>query len=751
MKHATLTLALLLLAPALRAQGAPSGAAQRKTLTLDDIYDPEKKVDFIGSSSADFTWVGDTHYLWSRTDPKKKTTTILKVQALSGTAQAFFDAARMEQALTKLGGIAPKDAHAAAHQASYSMNEDATAVLVTLDDDLYHFDIASYRAQRLTQAAGVEEETSFSPDGKRAAFVRGGNLFVVDLATRQERGLTQDGSTDVLNGKLDWIYQEEIFGRGNFRGYWWSPDSSRIAFLRLDEQDVPRYTLVDDIPYRPEVETTPYPKAGDRNPKVKLGIVSVTSGETRWIGLEGSEELLVVDVSWTPGGRHVVYQVQDREQTWLDLCLAEAETGRARRVLREVTDTWVEPHGSPHWLGDGSFLWTSERSGFAHLYHYRSDGTLVRQLTQGSWEVSKLHGVDESAGWVYFAATERSSLTQDAYRARTDGTGLARLTEPAGTHTAQFNKSLTLFIDRWSDTATPAQARLHRADGGDVRVIDPNLVPALGEYRLSKPEFHQIKTRDGFSMEAMILKPPGFDPTRRYPVYQHTYAGPHAPQVRNAWGGTPFMFYQLLAQRGIVVFLCDNRTASGKGAASTWPSYKRLGVTEMADIEDGAAWLKDQSWVDASRIGIGGWSYGGFMVSYALTHSRAFAMGIAGGPVTDWRDYDSIYTERYMRTPRNNPEGYRDTAPRFAAKDLHGKLLLIHGALDDNVHPQNTLQFAHELQKAGKPFRMMLYPKSRHAVTDPALVKHLRMTMLEFIEETLLGDAERSHTDHGEH
>jgi dipeptidyl-peptidase-4 len=239
-------------------------------------------------------------------------------------------------------------------------------------------------------------------------------------------------------------------------------------------------------------------------------------------------------------------------------------------------------------------------------------------------------------------------------------------------------------------------------------------------------------------MEAMLIKPPDFDPRRRYPVYQQTYGGPHAPQVANRWGGTGAMYHQMLAQKGILVWICDNRSASGKGAESTWVNYKRLGETELQDIEDGLAWLKQQPWVDGSRVGINGWSYGGFMVSYALTHSKSFAMGIAGGTVADWRDYDSIYTERFMLMPQNNPEGYKASSPRFAAKDLHGNLLLVHGAIDDNVHPQNTMQFAYELQKAGKPFRLMLYPKSRHGVTEQALQKHMRSMMLDFVTENLL-------------
>jgi dipeptidyl-peptidase-4 len=325
------------------------------------------------------------------------------------------------------------------------------------------------------------------------------------------------------------------------------------------------------------------------------------------------------------------------------------------------------------------------------------------------------------------------------YRVRTGGGTPQRLSKVAGTHTASFNPGYSHYLDTWSDVNTPPQVRLHRADGREQRVVDANPVPELGQYRLARPEFLQVPTRDGFVMEAMLIRPPDFDPGRKYPVYQHTYGGPHAPQVRDAWGGSTFLFHQLLAQKGVVVWICDNRTASGKGAESAWPSYQKFGELELRDVEDGIAWLKKQPWVDATRIGINGWSFGGYMVTYALTHSTSFAMGIAGGSVTDWRDYDTIYTERYMRTPGNNPDGYRTTGPRSAAANLHGRLLLLHGGIDDNVHPQNTNQFAYELQKAGKPFQMLVYPKSRHGVTDPALVKHLRATMLAFVEETLLG------------
>ena len=386
----------------------------------------------------------------------------------------------------------------------------------------------------------------------------------------------------------------------------------------------------------------------------------------------------------------------------------------------------------------------SERTGWKHLYHYRADGTLIRQVTDGDWEARTLHGVDESAGWIYFSGTERSPIGGDVYRVGLDGTALTRLSETEGTHAARFNPSLTHYIDTWSDLVTPPQARLHGVDGAVVRVIDANPVGALRDYALSQPELLQIPNRDGFLMEALMIKPPDFDPSRRYPVYQHIYGGPHAPRVANRWGGSTGLFWQLLAQRGVIVWVLDNATASGKGAISTWPLYQRFGELELRDQEDGIAWLTAQPYVDADRIGIEGWSYGGFMVSYALTHSDRWSMGIAGGPVTDWRDYDSVYTERLMRMPQNNPDGYRDSSPRFKAADLNGALLLVHGTMDENVHMQNTLQFAYELQKAGKRFEMMVYPRSRHRLGDPDLEKHRHLTMLDFVMRHLAPTATRT-------
>ena len=715
-------------------------SAQQKLLTIDDIYDPVKKVNFNGTTP-NVRWLKKgTHYLLTNEASRRDVPRIQKVDAATGQAVAFFDSAKMQSAFAALPGVSENDARQLSNRGSYQMNPAETAVLINWANDLFYYELNSDRAIRLTSTPDEEVGEDFSPDGKMISFVRGNNLYVEDLSMqRRERALTSDGSAKILNGRLDWVYQEEIYGRGNFGAYWWSPDSTMITYLRFDENPVPEFTVVDHIPYDQRVEVTPYPKAGDPNPIVKLGIVNVIGGATRWIDTfkYEPEDFLISRVTWTPDSKKVVFQAQNREQTFLDLNFADARDGKSTTAFRETSKAWVAVNDNAHWLKDGTFLWESERNGWNHLYHYTQEGKLLRQVTDGKWEVTSFEGIDEAKGLVYFLSTANSHIAAQAYTIKLDGTGMARLTTTEGAHRLGFSPASNYFFDFWSDINTPTQTRLYDSTGKLVRVIGENKVDALKQYKLGTAELLQVKTRDGFVMEAMMIKPPDFNPNKKYPVMSFTYSGPHAPQVRNAWGNVTYMWHQMLAQKGYIIWICDNRTASGKGLESTWEVYKNFGELELRDLEDGLAWLKKQSYVDDSRIGIWGWSYGGYMTSYAMTHSKSFKMGIAGGTVADWRDYDSIYTERYMQTPQNNPEGYKKSSPVHAAKDLHGKLLLIHGAIDDNVHMQNTVQFVYELQKAGKQFQLMIYPKSRHGVTDPLLLKHMRQMMTDFIVENL--------------
>jgi dipeptidyl-peptidase-4 len=714
-------------------------SAQEKLLTIADIYDPVQKVDF-GGTPVNPRWLKDgVSYLQTNPVSSGKPR-IQKVNALTGEAVPFFDAGRMEAAFAGINGISAADAKRVANQGNYQMNAAQTAFLINHADDLFYYELGSDRAVRLTNNKDEEVGETFSPDGRMVGFVRGGNLYTIAIDGTHERRLTSDGGPKIFNGRLDWVYQEELYGRGNFEAYWWSPDSTRLAFLRLDETPVPTFTVVDHIPQHQEVEVTPYPQAGDPNPLVRLGVVNAGGGDVRWVDTAQYQpaDLLIVRVGWTPDGKQVVYQAQNREQTLLDLNFAAPSDGKSTNVLHETSKAWVEvTDDNPRWLKDGTFLWLSDRTGFKHIYHYAPNGKLLHQVTDGRWDVRSIEGADEAKGLVYFTGMEHSPIATHVYRVKLDGTGQTRLTQAEGSHRASFNATMTHFVDSWSDINTPTQVRLNNADGTLARVLDENKVAALAQYKLGRAEFVQVPTRDGFTMEAMMIKPPDFDPAKKYPVLQFTYSGPQAPQVRNNWGGPTYMWHQLMAQKGYIIWVCDNRTASNKGVESAYPVYNNFGALELRDLEDGLTWLKRQPYVDGSRIGLWGWSYGGFMTAYALTHSQSYKLGIAGGTVSDWRDYDSIYTERYMRTPQHNPEGYQQSAPRRAAKDLHGKLMLIHGAIDDNVHMQNTIQFAYELQKANKDFQLMIYPKSRHGVTDPLLVRHMRQMMTDFILQNL--------------
>lgn len=714
---------------------ASAAAAQNKLLTIDDIFslDPKVRVNFSGSPTR-LAWASDGNSF-----KQIQSGSLVRVNAVNGDAMPYFDSAKFKSALES-AGVAPADAARMSNSLGLQFNSGETAILASHQDDLWLYDVRAGFMKRLTNVKGEELEADFSPDGKWISFVRGNNLYVVGAAGGREKQLTRDGGEKIYNGYLDWVYEEELYGRGQKRGYWWSPDSKSIAFLRLDESPVPKFVLTNDIPDDQIVENTDYPQAGDGNPIARVGIASVTgvAAAAKFADLSKykPDDLLIARVTWTPDSKNVVFQALNREQTFLDL-VAASLTGSVRIVLTEKTPAWVEVYDNPEYLKNGSSVWQSARNGWRHLYLYDSTGKLIRQLTDGKWEVRNFYGLDEAGGWAYFAATKDSHIAENVYRVRlADGT-IERLTEGPGVHSASFNSKFTHFVESWSDARTPTKQRLRSADGKLVRVINENIVEALAQYKLGTPEFMKVKTRDGFEMEAMMIKPPDFDPSKKYPVLQYTYAGPHAPSVADRWGASRGMWHQMLAQKGYIIWICDNRTASGKGEESVWPGYKNFMVLELQDIEDGVSYLKSLPYVDGDRIGIWGWSFGGMMTSYALTHSKSFKAGISGGTVGDWRLYDSIYVERYMLQPKNNREGFDRTSVIKAAKDLHGKLLLIHGGIDDNVHLQNLTQFSFELQKAGKQFDMMIYPTQRHGVSNPAQVKHWYQMMTDWLTRNL--------------
>ena len=702
---------------------------QKRPITFRTLYG-ERRVRFGGSPASGFGWTEDGQHYW-----QFKSGRPWKVTATSGRCEPLaYDPQAVRTALEQVPGIDDQTARQMVRGIYRRLDSERTAALLAHHNDLYYVTLDGDQALRLTDSAAAEELASFSPDGRSVAFVRDHDLYVIDLDSQRERRLTFDGDELVRNAKCDWVYYEEI-NRRNWRAYKWSPNSESLAFMQFNDEGVGTFRVVDHLPFQQTVETERYPLAGQPNPQVRVGVVRAKGGPIRWLGLEGysPDDMLVRHFNWTPDSSVVYCYLQDRAQRWLDFHRFELVSGQETRLLRQRTEAWVDNPGDPWFLQDQSFLLFSEQDGWKHIYHHAADGRRIRQITTGDWEVRRIHAVNEDQGWLYFSGTCDSHIASNLYRIRFDGTGMSRLTSDSGSHRVTVNPQGTMFTDAVSSHTSPTQVRLFSVDGQLSRTLDINPVPALDEYRLCEVELLQIPARDGFLIEGTLIKPPNFNPQKEYPLWLMTYGGPHAPRISDSWmGGRPFD--QLLAQMGIVAFTMDPRSASGKGARSTWQAYRQLGVLELRDIEDALEWVTAQPFVDASRIGMSGHSYGGFMTAYAMTHCNRFAAGIAGAPVTDWRNYDTIYTERYMDTPQENPEGYEKTSVVAAAKNLHGRLLLIHGARDDNVHVANTLQLARALQRADKPFEMMIYPSHRHGISG----EHYRRLMVDFIRRTML-------------
>lgn len=683
---------------------------------------------FSGSPVA-VEWLDADH--WIRQTPDGA----IKVEARTGRSEPF--GPTREKLLESLKRIPSIDEKAAGELAGRlvrggTIAPDRNSILFDHEHDLYHIAVDGSKGVRLTNDAAEETDARFSPDGKRVAFVRDYDLHVVDVEAPAPRALTEGGSTDLRRGRADWVYFEEIFDR-SWSAYWWSPDSRRIAFMEFDDAQVPTLTMLHDEESPRQVEVNRYPRSGESNPKVRLGVVAAEGGPVQWADLSGysADASLISGVFWKPDSSAVLACVQDRVQTWLDLLNVPADGAKPNVLFRDKTKAWIASPKEPNFLADGSFLWLSERDGWPHLYHYAADGAEKGRLTEGEWEVRDIKHVDAQTGEVAFLAAKDAPMATQLYRVKPGGP-VERITSGVGSYQANASPDGKLFVASWSDLDTPTRATLLAADGSLVRTVDSNPVHRIKEHRFGPRDRVQIPTRDGFILEGEVILPPDLDPAVKHPVWFTTYGGPHTPVITDTWAGGR-IWDQALASEGFIVFRVDPRPASGKGAVSAWTGYKKLGLQELEDIKDAIGWLKQRPYVDGDRIGMTGHSYGGYMTAFAMTHSDLFACGIAGAPVTDWHDYDSIYTERLMGLPQDNPDGYKGSSVVEAAKDLHGKLLIVHGAVDDNVSVRNTMRLVHALQAANKDFELMIYPGSRHGIYSP----HYSKLMIDFIRRNL--------------
>jgi len=601
----------------------------------------------------------------------------------------------------------------------------------------YVYDLQGDRLVPVSTGEGWQQFAKISPDGSRVGFVRNNDLFVVDLATGRETQLTTDGSDVVVNGTFDWVYEEEL---GLQDGWRWSPDGKRIAFWRLDQSRVPVFTWVNDLAGQYSVPVgLRYPKPGEPNSAVKIGVVEVADGATRWMDTGEAEYLARME--WAASPNELVIQRMNRHQNRIDVLLTDANTGRSRTLFSDTDSAWVDVDDDLTLVRGGrEMLWTSEREGYNQIYLYGRDGRMIRKLTREPWDVTTINHVDERGGWVYFTGTGGNAAERHLFRVKLDGSGQQKLTREPGNHYASVSPDGRMFVDVYSRAGVPAVSRLYRTDGTLVRSLSDNeeVQANLTAAGLRLPEFFRIPTPDGAEMNAVMIRPANFDENRKYPVLFYVYGTPGAQTVTDSWGGNRYLWHQLLAQKGYIVLSVDTRGTSGRGRAWEKAGYLSPGVLVTDDLMTAARYMAAQPYVDGSRIGMWGWSGGGYTTGLSLARGgNLYKAGISVAPVSDWRLYDNIYTERFMRTPQENPAGYDATSVVKLAPGITANYLLIHGTADDNVHFQNSVQLANALQLAGKPFSFMLYPNKNHGISGAQTQLHLFSMMTDWLEKNL--------------
>lgn len=614
----------------------------------------------------------------------------------------------------------------------YQWAPDGQSLLFPLGGDLYLYDLKKSgkdAVRKLTAGEGFATDPKLSPKGRFVSFVRERNLWVIELASGKQIQLTRDGSEVIGNGVAEFVADEEM---DRHTGYWWAPDDSAIAFARIDETPVPVQKRYEVYPDRTEVIEQRYPAAGNRNVLVKLATIAPKAkAQPRWIDLGDNPDIYLTRVDWRDP-KHLTFQRQSRDQKTLELIETELSSGKQRTLLTETSKTWVPLHNDLRFLKDGRLLWSSERSGFEHLYLIDGAGKATA-LTAGEWPVDSVLAVDEAAGQVYFSAGKDSPLDAQVYRVGLNGGAIERLSKTDGNHAASFASNASVYVDGWSNPTTPPQLQLFRNDGTLIATLLENQLDDAAHpyapYRVAHQptEFGTLTAADGkTTLHYSLTKPAGFDPKKQYPVVVNVYGGPASQTVRRGWSPD---FNQYLAQNGYAVFSLDNRGTPRRGAAFGGALYGKQGTVEVEDQLAGVKWLKSQPWVDGKHIGVYGWSNGGYMTLMLLAKaSDQYACGVAGAPVTDWGLYDTHYTERYMNLPTANVDGYRDARVLQHIDGLTSKLLLIHGMADDNVLFSNTTALMSALQKRAQPFELMTYPGAKHGLKGKDNLHRLRMT-----------------------
>jgi len=701
--------------------------AQKKNIALEEIWNGTfraERMNSLNSMNSDF-------YTLQNFNRETRSTTVDK-----------YSYATLEKVETIVDS---KDLEKLKYFESYSFNNNETKLILGVDTEpiyrrsslgiFYAYDIAT-KSLQLIDEEKIQEPT-FSPDSKKVAYGKNNNIYIKNLETNEVTQITSDGlKNSIINGICDWVYEEEF---GFVKAFEWSGDSKNIAFLRFDETEVPTYSMdITGKELYPTQQVFKYPKAGEKNADVTLHMYTIEEKSISKIDLGDYE--YIPRIKWTNNSTILCATTLNRHQNNLNLYFVNASDYSTKIVLNETDKAYVDIHDNLTFLKDNSFIWTSEKGGFNHIYHYTESGDLKNQVTTGNWEVTNFYGINEKTKTIYYQSVEDGSINRTVYSIKLNGKDKKRLTNASGTNSASFSKNYAYFINTFSDANTPTIYTLHNGKGEKLKEILNNnkLSEKLGTYNLGKKEFFTLKTENG-EFNAWMLKPLNFDVNKEYPLFMTQYSGPGSQSVSNRWNGANDYWYQHLTDQGYIVVCVDGRGTGFKGAEFKKVTYKELGKYEVIDQIESAKELGKRSYINENEIGIWGWSYGGFMSSNCLLKGNdVFKMAIAVAPVTSWRFYDSVYTERYMRTPQENPSGYDENSPLNFANELTGKYLLVHGSGDDNVHVQNTMRFSNALIEANKPFDHAIYPDRTHGIYRGKNTRlHLYNKMTSFIKENL--------------
>ncbi|MBM7071501.1 S9 family peptidase [Shewanella sp. 202IG2-18] len=623
----------------------------------------------------------------------------------------------------------------------YGWSADSQSILIPASGKLYLYSLAADKVKALSIGEGFATDAKMSPKGHFVSFIRNQNLYVLNLISNKLTQVTKDGGGAIKNGMAEFVAQEEM---GRYTGYWWTDDESHIAYTRVDESGVELVTRNEIYADGIKLTEQRYPYAGKTNVKIQLGIANLSTLKTQWVNLGKEQDIYLPRVKWLPGGKQLSYQWQSRDQkTLMFQVVSINNVNKPHTLITETSKAWVNLNADLHFLNkQKAFIWASERDGYEHLYLLGNDGKLIRQLTKGNWTVDALEYVDETNGWVYFTGRKDTPVERQLYRVPLAGGTIERISHRSGMHNAVFAKKKSVYLDYFNSLTQPPQISLHSDDGKLLQWVEQNEVKQghpLYDYAglWQQPEFVKLKAEDGQTLYSRIFKPVPFDVSKKYPVVVRVYGGPHAQLVTNSWTDKDY-FTQYLLQQGFIVYQLDNRGSAHRGTKFEHAIYHNLGNVEVDDQKVGVDYLRSLPYVDGGNIAIYGHSYGGYMALMGIFKAPDyFKAAISGAPVTDWRLYDTHYTERYMGSPVTNKKGYDASSVLPYVKNYQSGLLMYHGMADDNVLFENSTRVYKALQDEGKLFQMIDYPGSKHSMRGEKVRNHLYKSLADFLERKL--------------